>query len=714
MKRGKDDEKAMGPMFPRLHVNDTEKGGPRAPPRNKMALYEQLSIPSQRFKHGVVPINSNSSANGIPPVSSSQGNGQQMGAFCSHQLPLPGQATEKSASNYSDSSAPLMPVEQKKKLEEDDFRVPIFMQSNMGQDRGKTYSNMDRGKLFSSSPAYTEHSTKIVPVADNEPRQTVDIGPSVRQEGRSQNEENTRESMGGREQSIKSVSISSSLNKAEVGLRQPETYLRPESRNNSVDKCSRFSNADHNLLPDHRAETHSKSRIPGNNVFDEPTMGISNPNSSVSRFDFQAEEERIFDDTESCEDKTCRSLPTGIADRDDDSSETSMVDSISGLEISPDDVVGIIGQKHFWKARRAIVNQQRVFAVQVFELHRLIKVQRMIAGSPHLLLEDSAYLGKPIKGSAPKKLPIDYIVKAIPNVSKQKNDSEKPNHKIECSAENTVGKASLSSVQNGSHLPSHRPFSANSPATGDYSSGSWCFPQPQEHQWLIPMMSPSEGLVYKPYPGPGYMAPACGGCGPPGSSPMMGNFLNPAYGIPASHHYQAMGGVPPFAAPAGPQGYFPPYGMAVLSQGITGSAGEQMNHFAAPGPYGQSPRLGPNYDIQRQNSSNVPNQKSGAIPDAVQLHSSRESELQISTASSPSERVQGSGRGNAAERGDVLPLFPTTPVVEAPSGHIQQPREVSHSARVIKVVPHNGRLATESVARIFQSIQEERKQYDSA
>lgn len=37
MKRGKDDEKTMEPMFPRLHVNDTEKGGPRGPPRNKMA-----------------------------------------------------------------------------------------------------------------------------------------------------------------------------------------------------------------------------------------------------------------------------------------------------------------------------------------------------------------------------------------------------------------------------------------------------------------------------------------------------------------------------------------------------------------------------------------------------------------------------------------------------------------------------------------------------
>jgi EARLY FLOWERING 3 protein len=73
MKRGKDDENIMGPMFPRLHVNDTEKGGPRAPPRNKMALYEQLSIPSQRFNPGVRPLNRpNNSSSLVLPKSSSQ------------------------------------------------------------------------------------------------------------------------------------------------------------------------------------------------------------------------------------------------------------------------------------------------------------------------------------------------------------------------------------------------------------------------------------------------------------------------------------------------------------------------------------------------------------------------------------------------------------------------------------------------------------------
>lgn len=73
MKRG-NEEKVMGPMFPRLHVNDADKGGPRAPPRNKMALYEQLSIPSQRFNPAVMPLNPNSTSSVVPTAFSSQVN----------------------------------------------------------------------------------------------------------------------------------------------------------------------------------------------------------------------------------------------------------------------------------------------------------------------------------------------------------------------------------------------------------------------------------------------------------------------------------------------------------------------------------------------------------------------------------------------------------------------------------------------------------------
>lgn len=47
-------------LFPRLTVAETKRTGPRGPPRNKMALYEQLTIPSHKFKPSPMPLPSTS------------------------------------------------------------------------------------------------------------------------------------------------------------------------------------------------------------------------------------------------------------------------------------------------------------------------------------------------------------------------------------------------------------------------------------------------------------------------------------------------------------------------------------------------------------------------------------------------------------------------------------------------------------------------------
>ncbi|KAK6140879.1 hypothetical protein DH2020_025373 [Rehmannia glutinosa] len=504
MKRGKDEEKMMGPMFPRLHVNDTEKGGPRAPPRNKMALYEQLSIPSQRFS---LPCNPNDMSGNH----SSQGGGSESGLFFSRQVP-PRHPSEKQYSQYSDLTTPLSQVEQhKRKLDEDDYRVPIFIHSTPSKNSDTYSNNMDSEKL-ASNPPYFHHSLKF---------QT---------EGKNKNGENS------------------------------ENRVRPE-----VEK--RYSSNSRKALPSDQNIVHDLS-----------------------------------DDAGSREDGSCRQLQMGNLDC---VSETSILDVVSELDMTPDDVVGVIGQKHFWKARRAIVNQQRVFAVQVFELHRLIKVQRLIAESPHLLLEDSAYFDKPIKPLPVKKLPLDYAIKAIPNVSKQKR------------------------------------------------------------------------LVYKPYPGPGFVGQSCGGCGPPGPNPHYG-FHAP----PPQYHFPSF---PPF----GPHGYFNPYGMPIMNTtAFSGSSMEQTN---------------PNLGIQGDNSS----QKNGARLDSCVYV---DIEVQASTASSPSEKRPSSRASRATEGKNMLPLFPTSPAIGASSESGPEPEGPT---RVIKVVPRNGISASESAARIFRSIQEERKQYDS-
>ncbi|XAR69273.1 hypothetical protein NMG60_11000801 [Bertholletia excelsa] len=690
MKR-KDDEKIMGPMFPRLHVNDTDKGGPRAPPRNKMALYEQLSIPSQRFNPRMTTFNSNNSAGVVPPASSRQGGGRERGGmFFPHHIPHSIHPTEQSH-GYCDFSTPLAQLEQKKKLEEEDFAVPIFVQSELMQDHRHHSCGIDGENISPPSPALNQ-SVGAQNSIDKEPNRSIIGASNLRQEGRSQNKE-TLHQMG------RSVKNSSVRGKSESSRRQIDSSSGQERANN-FDKLRSTSNLHHQS----RVSPQLHSTMCGNDISNESGRGIENETPPLPRRDFYPEEVGTFanpiNNDEYPDDKMQGSPQTENGDRADDASETSMVDSISGLDISPDDVVGIIGQKQFWKARRAIANQQRVFAVQVFELHRLIKVQRLIAGSPHLLLEDG-YLDRPLKASSTKRLPLEYIVKPSAHIVKHKDDSENPNHKMECSAENAVGKSSHSSVQNVSQPSNYyRPSSGNpqsaAPIISENKMNPCYFHQPPGHQWLVPVMSPSEGLIYKPYPAHGCMAPFCGGCGPPGSNPMMGNFINPAYGV----------GVPPASPPMGP-GFFAPYGMPVINPVISGSAGPQANNNFQ-GMILQEQ----NGNLHHQSLSNLPTQKHEAVPNIAKPRASKESELQGSTASSPGERAPRIGVARTMEENNALPLFPTSPAVHVIDG-APQIDETDCPTRVIRVIPHNTRSATESAARIFRSIQEERRRHES-
>ncbi|CAI9755694.1 unnamed protein product [Fraxinus pennsylvanica] len=655
MKRGKDEGKIMEPMFPRLHVNDTEKGGPKAPPRNKMALYEQLSIPSQRFTHNTVNL--------VPSASSIQGGGNESGTFFPHQLPARHQA-EKLHIQHSELSSPLTQVEQKKKSHEDDFTVPIFIHSKPSQDPSEYFIDVEREKLPPSNPTYLNPSVKFMKA-----NQTSLIGHRMRQESKRRKEGNLKEFVSYQDSLVKAISNSSSTNK------NGDLQKQRDDPGNSIDKLK----TDCRIQSELSAQSQPAGTVHSNVVTKKHGTDIVKGNSSIPMKDFPSGEQDISNDADT------------LVDRGDSVYETSMVDSISAYDVSPDDVVGVIGLKHFWKARRAIVNQQKVFAVQVFELHRLVKVQRSIAGSQHLLLEDAAYLGKPIEASPAKKLPLDYNVEVPLNVSERKRVLDKPSHPMECSAENTVEKESLSSVQYS--VP---PFSGNPPApsvSGANNFGPWWFNQPNGHQWLIPVMTPSEGLVYKPYPGSAFMGPVFGGCGPHRSTP--------AYGLPAPYHQYHL----PYFPPARPHGYFPPYGMPLVNPAYSGSSVEQVNQVtmhdqlsadeANPGP-------------RHQQSFDILSQKSGAFPEVSTLCASKDSELKACTTSNPSE----SGTGNAMEGRNMFQLLPTSPSLDFPDCS-PRPSLPERTAQVIKVVPHNAITATESAARIFRSIQEGRKQYDS-
>ncbi|KAK4792600.1 hypothetical protein SAY86_023035 [Trapa natans] len=566
MKKAKVGEKIMRPMFPRLHVNDTEKGGgPRAPPRNKMALYEQLNIPSQKFNQGWLPVIVDSD-NQVHPPSSSQVSGTDRKSFLPLQLPLsnPTFLPEKlsgleSGRSNTDTSVALL-GQQNKTGDGDDFTVAVFVCSHKDQVKNKSETN------------------------------------------------------------------------------DPEKKIR--------------------------------------------VANVSEPR---------------------------RDFPLGTTLGSEDASEASILDSISAMDISPDDIVGIMGQKQFWKARRAIVNQQRVFAVQVFELHRLIKVQKLIAASPHLLEDTSTTLSKPSSNSSPVgKLLVENHSKSSSSAKKRTREPRKPNHHlVEFSAENAVVQPSVFTNKGTSSCP---------PTVS--SLGTQCPPQhqgPGQQQLLIPVMSPTEGLVYKPFPGLPFS-----GTGFPWSycySPiMMSNFGSPAYGHPAIQGVSFIPGIPH----AG-HSYFPTYGMPVMTVGDS----SQGSGFTSANEHVKGPAELQNLQLQSTSTGNnsavpepAPTPARPQVLKVSNIHGStgsstandRTDPAQTDHQSCTQQSQDGKDAKNlenvwSMDGRNELPLFPVAPTTTADADF--------RSTQIIRAVPHNAKTASASAAWIFMSIQEERRQCDS-
>ncbi|KFK29903.1 early flowering 3 [Arabis alpina] len=624
MRRGKDcDEKILEPMFPRLHVNDSDnRGGPRAPPRNKMALYEQLSIPSQRFNnHTLVP----------PEHSSTQACAGE--TFLYVQQQVSSAAIVHSAENFVTQGSYIENVRSQRKMvgEEDDFAVPVLGNSRKVQSYGTNKNVTEKVK-----------PTSLVALSSRRSSEIQEVNPEVSKQNdvvREQVKENMKQGAF----LYKSAREEMNVDKSDYyGDNRCDASSRQESRNRFDGDGETCGNGVESQLA---KESNSGG---GNGSPDEVDNGDEYGRSGEQQRNEEAS---------------------------DDGSENSMVDSILSENVSPDDIVGVIGQKRFWRARKAINNQQRLFAVQLFELHRLIKVQRLIAASPDLLLDDVTYLGRGSAKSSPLKklLPSEYIVKPQPRVAKHRDDSEKTSnhHKMECSAENAFGRTHVSPV-NPPASPAASNGSYKTPTGVNGGGGGWCFPPPQpipgNNQWLIPVMSPSEGLIYKPYPGPGHTGPACGG--------YYGHYnipTGPTYGLPN----------PAFHPGVGFPSYFPPYGMPNPSWQQPPTE-QTVNQFSHPGNL-HNPAMNTQQQ-QQQSSCNFPPNSNTANRAATtpQPHPHPPP-----IRSQP--RIRESSNGSEPQR-----LAKTTTV----------------ATRVIRVVPHNARLASENAARIFQSIQEERKLYE--
>ncbi|KAJ0229848.1 Uncharacterized protein HA466_0313240 [Hirschfeldia incana] len=318
--------------------------------------------------------------------------------------------------------------------------------------------------------------------------------------------------------------------------------------------------------------------------------------------------------------------------REQDASDCSAIDSLSGMSAASNDVARVIGEKRFWKMRTYIISQQKIFAAQVFELHRLIMVQKMVAKSPNLVFKSKINGGKrcTVSSSQSHLLEMDGSKFKRPNTENQKRVTEDyPEHMKPNLPLPFISKELMTPIWQQQLLP------------------------PPGNQWLVPIMSPSEGLVYKPYAGP---------CPPPPSAFMV-----------------------------------PIYGQDSLATASRFPASTQLSHNYFPQRTKVLDQTNPFGQLQRWSSTS--SHMTQAIPFSLKKsQESNDSEVHGSTASSPPEK----------HKFDVLPLFPTEPTHHTDEyEQKQQPL-----ARAIKAIPHNSTSAPESAARIFRSIQEEKRDSD--
>ncbi|KAI4386981.1 hypothetical protein MLD38_004851 [Melastoma candidum] len=697
MKDVKDEGKQMSPLFPRLHVNDREKGGPRAPPRNKMALYEQLSIPLQKFSSTSVSPSPPASQNGAS--SASPARPKSSGAYQINLLTPTSSSPVKYLSGKRDVTTlgiKLTPTQEKgnpktaitthfgasKMLHSSNSSAnPTFLE-RMKCDKAPVW-----GERIREDDAVVLELAKLTPITYcddwneklSERNPCSNLGSSSQKQsclekkaepakpGKNQCRMNSQdtvsnehemctESLGPRETSDPALSARVASN-ASSSPSHGNSRCKPPKRphESATLECMSKSSGASPKLP------RIKGPLQDSHSFRKNETSVRGDATSVAKSENKTDHDTREGDGKSNEAQQCDVKATKRCQFPD----MVIAESASVIGILPDDVVGAIGEKLFWKTRRAMIDQQRVFGVQVFELHRLIKVQKLLSRSPDLLISCGLGTLKPPAETvrtieAPPERPFESSWK---DQTSGNPPGKPPTAKIPLSPINSDIRKDLFAKR-----PEQMAYPMCYPAAGNH--------------WLVPVMSPSEGLLYKPYIAPcppisgEFMAPVYGGCGPISGGPTLRD-PSAAFGIPSSHHHQGFGLN---------HSYFPPISLPVMNPTDSRfSIGEaNLSQFNPP------------------SSHNVSTQVSKVV--SVSKHGSKSQkfrETQGSAGSSPMDPTKGAS---------TLLLFP----VEQPSD--QAAVETQSSDRpggsVIKVVPHNRKSASESAARIFRSIQEERGRRD--
>jgi EARLY FLOWERING 3 protein len=262
---------------------------------------------------------------------------RQAGKHISHQ------------SEGANLNASLAQLEQRKKADEDDFRVPVYVRSNIGQPNDKRVESFDGKKLTSTGSRNFGFFKPGRIGRERNPKQysspLVNTGTDVRNEidGPPQVSPN-------KDQSFTSARDISTGERIDTLVRPSKATPNQEFQDRAVFKLSSSRQGDGGSRQNCRAESQSNGTGQSDalvestreiNKSNGPTENRTNPTGAIN-------------DTEYHDTGTGSPIQRGNLNKNDNISKTSRVENLSTMKVSPDDVVAIIGQKHFWKARKEI------------------------------------------------------------------------------------------------------------------------------------------------------------------------------------------------------------------------------------------------------------------------------------------------------------------------------------------------------------------------
>lgn len=240
-------------------------------------------------------------------------------------------------------------LEQKKKADEDDYMVPIYVHSRRGDSNDKTHKNFSGNKVPPKGSRHFACTTDVQNNSERSPKQTGLPNVTIRRDLSSSGQEVLLKVSPHRDRNVsKGKNIDCLVRQAKANSNQdfPMAIL---SRSHEEDAC---------IQPECGAESQSSDTGHGEGLVestrDTETASVPSPRSCFHSTADKNGPVEVVDKIEYHDTRTSGPVQNGHIERSVNFSKASMVDNLSNSKISPDDVVEVIGQKRFWKARRAI------------------------------------------------------------------------------------------------------------------------------------------------------------------------------------------------------------------------------------------------------------------------------------------------------------------------------------------------------------------------